>query len=460
MPGGWIVLGIRAALACAASLAGALAPAAAARGFEGVDDPALRTQVTRLANGLTVLSLEDHTTPSVTFQVWVRVGSGDESRYTGLAHLFEHMMFRGTKRLGSEAHERLIEERGGRVNAFTSLDVTVYFADVTAEHLPLVIDLEAERLANLDISEASLASEREVVLEERRLRTEDSPEGRAYEALRALTFRAHPYRVPPIGWRSDVEAATVEVCREFFHTYYAPSNLVIAVAGDFDAAETLARIERAFGRLEAVDAIPRNPTREPEQRGERREVIHFDVKAPLVAAAWHAPASGHPDAAALDAASEILSGGRSSRLYRRLVYEGQQALAVQTGYDEMQRAGVFEAFASVRPDARVARVEAELLEEIARLREDGVSPAELEKAKRNLEVSLLSGLGTSHALAFHVASDFVVLGRIRPLAERLEAIRGIGVEDVRRVARTWLRDDARSIVHVIPPPAAAAGSAR
>jgi zinc protease len=201
-----------------------------------------------------------------------------------------------------------------------------------------------------------------------------------------------------------------------------------------------------------VSAIPRNPTGEPEQRGERREVIHFDVKAPLVAVAWHAPASGHPDASALDAASEILSGGRSSRLYRRLVYDGQQALAVQAGYDEMARAGVFEAFASVRPDARAARVEALLLEEIARLRDDLVSPAELEKAKRNLEVSLLGGLGTSHALAFHVAGDWVLLGRIRPLAERIEAIRGVGAEDVRRVARTWLRDDARSVVHVIPPP--------
>ena len=456
MQGGWLRRWRSAACAFVASLAFV----AAARAFEGVDDPALRTRVTRLENGLTILSLADHTTPSVTFQVWVRVGSGDESRYTGLAHLFEHMMFRGTRRLGSEAHERLIEERGGRVNAFTSLDVTVYFEDVTAEHLPLVIELEAERLAHLDISRESLASERQVVLEERRLRTEDSPEGRAYEALRALTFRAHPYRVPPIGWRSDVEAATVEVCREFFHTYYAPNNLVIAVAGDFDEADALARIERAFGSLEPVSAIPRNPTREPEQRGERREVIHFDVKAPILAAAWHAPASGHPDSEALDAASEILSGGRSSRLYRRLVYEDQQALGVQTGYDEMERAGVFEAFASVRPDAKVARVESLLFEEIARLRDSLVSPAELEKAKRGLEVRLLAGLGTSHALAFHVASDFVLLGRVRPLAERLEAIRAVGADDVQRVARTWLRDDGRSIVQVIPPRSPAAGSAR
>ncbi len=430
------------------------------RAFEGVDDPALRTRVTQLSNGLTVLSLEDHTTPSVSFQIWVRVGSADESRYTGLAHLFEHMMFRGTKRLGSEAHERLIEERGGRVNAFTSLDVTVYFEDVTAEHLPLVIELEAERIAHLDISEASLASEREVVLEERRLRTEDSPEGRAFEALRALTFQAHPYRRPTVGWRSDVEAATVEVCRDFFDTYYAPNNLVLVVAGDFDAGETLPRLERAFGALEPVAVIPRNPTREPEQRGERREVLHFDAKAPILAAAWHAPGVGHPDASALDAASEILSGGRSSRLYRRLVYADQQALGVQTGYDEMQQAGLFEAFVSVRPDAKIQRAEGLLLQEIARLRDGPPSPPELEKAKRGLEVSLLGGLGTSHALAFHVASDFVTLGRIRPLAERLEAIRKVSAEDVQRVARAYLRDDGRSIVYLVPPADGAAEAAR
>jgi zinc protease len=443
--------GFRRARVAACAFVAALGLDAAAHAFEGVADPALRTRVTRLENGLTVLSLEDHTTPAVTLQIWVRVGSGDEARYTGLAHLFEHMMFRGTRSLGSEAHERLIEERGGRVNAFTSMDVTVYFEDLAAEHLPLAIELEAERLAHLDISEASLDGEREVVLEERRLRTEDDPEGRAYESLRALTFQAHPYRVPTIGWRSDVEAATVEVCRDFFHTFYAPNNLVIVVAGDFDEADTLARIERAFGSLEPVDPIPRNPTREPVQRGERREVVHFDVKAPILAAAWHAPASGHADAPALDAASEILSGGRSSRLYRRLVYDSQQALAVETGYAEMRAAGVFEAFASVRPDAEIERVEASLFEEIARLRDGLASPSEIEKAKRNLEVSLLGGLDTSHALAFHVASDFVLLGRIRPLAERLETIRAIRAEDVQRVVRTWLRDDGRSVVHVIPP---------
>jgi zinc protease len=430
--------------ACAAGALLAMAPLGAVAAAQDVQDPALRTRTTVLPNGLTVLTLEDHSTPVVSFQVWVKVGSRDETSYTGLAHLFEHMMFRGTDRLDAEDHERLIESRGGRINAFTSRDVTVYFDDVASEHLPLVIELEAERLAHLDIGEASLASEREVVLEERRLRTEDSPQGRAYEALFALSFTAHPYRHPVIGWRSDVEAVGVEECRQFFDTYYAPNNLLIAVVGDFDEADTLARIERAFGGLRAAPSIPRDPTKEPEQRGERRAVVEL-------AAAWHAPASGHEDADALDVASEILSSGRSSRLYRGLVYESQVALAAQGAYYEMRDAGIFYAFVSVRPDASIDDAERLLLEEIARLRSEPVTEAELDKAKRGLEVGLLDGLDRSHALAMRIARETVTLGRIRSLEERLEAIRGVTVADVQRVALRYLRDDRRSVVRVVAP---------
>jgi len=280
----------------------------------GSDDPAMRTQIATLANGLTVLLLPDPSTPGVSFQVFVRVGSKDETRYTGLAHLFEHMMFRGTDRLPPESHERLIEARGGRVNAYTTSDMTVYFEDVAPDSLPLVIALEGERLRNLNITEETLTSEKQVVLEERRMRTEDDPQGRIFEAMLALAFQAHPYRVPTIGWRSDIEAVPLEETRAFFHTYYAPNNLVVAVAGNFDPADALARIERELGSLEAAPVIPRNPTREPPQRGERRATVHFDTRSPVFAAVWHAPKIGSADAEALDVASLVLSGGRSSRL--------------------------------------------------------------------------------------------------------------------------------------------------
>src|SRR5262249_23774098 len=195
--------------------------------------PAARAVQTRLDNGLVVLTLEDHATPVVSFQMWVEVGSRDEARYTGLAHLFEHMMFKGSDHIAPEEHARLIQARGGRVNAYPTQDYTVYHGGGSRESLPLVIDLEAERVAHLKIDQATLDSERQVVLEERRMRTDDQPEGRALEALLALSFVAHPYRWPVIGWRSDVERATVEVCRSFFAHYYRPNNIAIPVVGGF-----------------------------------------------------------------------------------------------------------------------------------------------------------------------------------------------------------------------------------
>jgi len=416
-----------------------------------IDDPVLRTRQTVLANGLTLVTLEDHATPVVSFQMWVRVGSRDETRVTGLAHLFEHMMFKGSEHVAPEQHARIIQARGGRTNAYTTNDVTVYTTDVTSETLPLVIALEAERIANLDISEETLTSEREVVLEERRMRTEDRPGGRAFEALFALTFQAHPYRTPVIGWRSDIEKTTVENCREFFSTYYVPNNIVIVIVGDFDSERALDQVRQAFGALAPAPEIPRNPTREPRQRGARSAQVHFDLRGPVFAAAWHAPPAGHPDADALDVASEILSGGQSSRVYRRLIYEEQVALSAHGGYSEMADAGIFLAFAGVRPDIGVERVEELFLEEIARLREAPVTAEELDKAKRQIEVMMLRELTTNKALANRIGYDVTILGRIRPLEDHFAALRAVTVADVQRVAQTYLIDEGTSIVHVVPP---------
>jgi len=416
-----------------------------------LQDPALGTHVEQLDNGLTILALPDPSTPVVSFQVWVKAGSRDESRYTGIAHLFEHMMFKGSKNLGPEEHARYVEERGGRINAFTSKDVTVYFEDVTPENLPLIIDLEAERFGNLTVTEKVLSSEREVVLEERRMRTEDNPQGRAFEALLATAFMAHPYRWPVIGWRSDVEQVPVQACQAFFDAYYAPNNLVVSVAGNFELEPTLARIRATFGRMEPAPVIPRNPTREPEQRGERRSVVHFDVRAPVLAAAWPAPPSGHPDGPALDVANQILASGRSSRLYRRLVYQDQIALSASSSWWELKDLGLLYAFAMVRPGGSIDRVEATLFEEIDRMAREPVRPAELEKAKRQLEVSLIGGLETVHSLASRVARDWTILGRIRPLSEILDGIEAVRLEDVQRVVAQYFQPEKRTVIRLIPP---------
>jgi len=439
--GGWI----GATMACVGLLR-----AAAALASPTIDDSALRTRETVLENGLKIFTLEDHTTPVVAVQVWVRVGSSDEARVTGLAHLFEHMMFKGSKNIPPEKHGQLIQSRGGRTNAYTTSDTTVYTTEIPAEALPLVIALEAERLANLDISEETLASEREVVLEERRMRTEDQPGGRAREALYALTFQALPYRWPVIGWRSDIENATIEDCRRFFATFYVPNNISIVIVGDFDADAAIEQIRESFGSLVPAAEIPRYATREPQQTGVRRSDVEFDLRGPVLAMAWHAPPAGHPDAEALDVASEILSGGRSSRVYRRLVYDDQIALSANSAYSEFAMAGIFGAYASVRPGASIDRVEAVFEEEIARLRDEPVSAEELDKAKRQIEVAMIHELTKNEDIAGRIGYDVTILGKIRPLEDQLAAIWAVDADDVQRVARTYLSDSGRNVVHVVP----------
>jgi zinc protease len=231
------------------------------------------------------------------------------------------------------------------------------------------------------------------------------------------------------------------------------------VAGDFDSEEVLQLLRRELGGLRQARHIERNPTEEPKQLGERRATVYFEVAGPIVAMAWHAPATGHEDAEALDVASEILSSGRTSRLYRALVYDEPIALGAAGGYWELARAGLFFAWAQVRPDADADTAEARLAREIERLRGEPVSEAELAKAKRALEVGLIAGQGSSNALASRIAEDWVAFGRIRPLEERLAAIRAVQVADVQRVAKTWLVPEGRTVVQLLPPPAPAEGAA-
>ena len=443
----------QAAIGILAALLSATPSSADASAAPVLKDPVDALSSSVLDNGLKVHLLEDHHTPVVAFQVWVNAGSADESFYTGIAHLFEHMMFKGSKNVGEEIHAQLITERGGMINAYTSRDVTVFHEDVTRESLPLVIDLEAERFANLVVSTEILNAEREVVLEERRLRTEDSPDGLAFEALAALAWQAHPYRWPTIGWRSNVEHVGVEECRAFFDTYYAANNLSVVIVGDFDSATTLARIRRSFGKIEPVPEIPRNTTAVEEQRGERRQEIFFDLNTPILMAGWHTPATGHPDGEALDVASMILSEGRTSRLYRSLVYEKEKALYAVGGYMELNRAGLFYAQAAGRPGVPLAEVEALFMAEIDAVANQGVSEEEVARARQQMEVSLIDGLATGHALADRIGREMIAYGRVRPLDERVRAIRAVTAADVQRVVKTYLRPESRSVVHVIPPPA-------
>jgi predicted Zn-dependent peptidase len=437
---------LAAALLAASALAESQPPA-------GTDDPAQRTRITKLANGLTLLTLEDHATPVVSLQVWVKVGSGDESRFTGIAHLFEHMMFLGSKnlsKLGPEAFTRLVEERGGRINAYTSRDVTVYFENFAPEHLPLMIALEGERFANLEVTDEALVAERQVVKEERRVRTENDPQGLAFEALMALTYQAHPYRIPTVGWMSDLDRVSAADCRAFFDTYYAANNLVISIAGDFDEREAIALVEKHFGGLRTAAVIPRNPQQEPPQDGERRAVVHFPVEAQILFVGWPAPETGHADSDALDVAANVLANGRTSRLYRALVHDAPLALDPSGFYWELHRAGLFLAGATLRPGVAMERAERALLAEVARLAEQGPTAEEVARGKRALEVALIRGQGSAHALASRVAQDMVAYGRIETVEEKLAAIARVSAADVQRVVRSYLAPSRRNVVQVFP----------
>src|SRR2546422_5079437 len=309
-------------------LSAALKPAGAAEAAP----PAFDVTEATLDNGLRVLVLEDHRSPVVSVQVWYRVGSRNERPgATGIAHFLEHMMFKGTPTHGRGQFARIVEQNGGQDNAFTSQDVTSYFVNIAADKLDLVIELEADRMHNLLLDPKEIDSERQVVIEERRTRTEDDPGGFLGEEVASIAFKAHPYGSPIIGWQEDIARITPEEIRAFYRTYYVPNNAMVVAVGDFRAGEVLERIKRRFGGIPRGAAPPPVLTVEPPPNGERRVVVRKQAELPIVYLAYHVPNQRSNDAAPLEVLSTILSGGRASRLYRHLVYE--RRLALEAGGD-------------------------------------------------------------------------------------------------------------------------------
>jgi zinc protease len=404
-----------------------------------------------LGNGLRVLLLEDHRSPVVAFQVWYRVGSRNEARgRTGLAHFLEHMMFKGTPAHGPRQFSRLVERNGGRDNAFTSQDVTAYYVDIAADRLPLVIDLEADRMQHLLLEPGDVASEREVVLEERRMRTDDDPGGFLSEQVTALAFTAHPYGQPVIGWAEDVARITPEAMRAFYGTYYVPNNALVVAVGDFRAMEVLARITQRFG------GIPRGPDPppvlavEPPQGGARRVVVKRQAELPIVYLAYHVPSGIEGDAAALEVLSTVLSGGRASRLYRGLVSEGQIALDAGGDYTAfMLDPYLFWFWATPLPGQKPETVEAALLAQMERLRADPVQDEELQRAKNQIEADLVFARDSVHRRANQLA-HFELLGGYALDAPFLDRIRAVTAADLSGVVRTYFPSDRKNVGILLP----------
>src|SRR5882724_11378720 len=430
-----------ASLLIVAALAGsALAPAAApARA-------AATVVAATLDNGLRVLLLEDHRSPIVTVQTWYRVGSRNEARgATGIAHFLEHLMFRGTAANGPGVFARLVERNGGQDNAFTSQDVTSYYVNIAADRLDLVLGLEADRMHNLALDPTIITSEREVVIEERRTRTEDDPGGALGEEVSATAFRAHPYGQPIIGWMADIRRITPEEIRAVYRTYYVPNNALLVVVGDFKADEALAKIRTAYGAIPRGAAPPPVLAVEPVQNGERRVTVQRPAELPIVYVGYPVPNQTSADAPALEVLSVVLSGGRSSRLYRHLIHERQLALEAGGDYSYFSLdPNLFWFYATPLPGQTPETLEKELLGEMTRLKKEPVGDEELKRAKNQIEAGFVFQDDSVHKRATLLAR-FELIGGFALKDQYLDKIRAVTAADLQRVAQRYFTADKKNV---------------
>ena len=404
-----------------------------------------------LSNGLRVRILPERQVPAVSYYTFFRVGSRNERPgTTGISHLFEHMMFNGSERFGPKEFDRVLEAHGGASNAYTSNDLTAYHDDFASEALPVVVDLESDRMRALRITDDGLAQERSVVMEERSLRTDNSHFGLMEEQLESLVFQAHPYRWPVIGWMDDIARISRADCLEFFTTYYAPGNAAIYVCGDVDPDDLLARIDTAYGAIPAGPPVPPPVGREPVQRGERRAAIRHPAHAAAMLAGFRGPAAAEPDAAVLDLLQTCLASGEGSRLRRRLVTELEVAVSVGVGWTWRADPGVFVLSMDLAPGASPRKAELALWAEIDRIAARGVTDREMARARALLRSGVLHELSTRNGIAHAMGQAEGLLGDWREAGRALERYAAVTAADVRRAAREWLDPVKRNVVWLEP----------
>ena len=404
-----------------------------------------------LDNGLAAILVRDASAPLCAFQTWFRVGSRHErAGKTGMAHLFEHLMFNQTEHLAPGEFDRRMESLGADTNAATWVDWTYYRENVPRQHLGEVMALESERMAHLVVHDPQVKSEIEVVANERRLRVDDDVEGFLVEQLFKLAFTTHPYHWPTIGWMEDILAFTTDDARAFYRTFYAPNNATLVVVGDFIEAEAEAMIEQHYNAL-LPSVIPVEERRvEPEQTEPRRAVWKKPVTGERLLIGWRGPALGDDDHAAIEVAVDLLAGGQSSRLHRRLVIETEAASTVQVHAPEFRDPGLIEAQVALQRGRRAEEAERLIAEEIERLASEVERGAELEKAKHRLEARLWHSLrpqeGKAEALG-HYETTVGDYRRLFTVAPRVQAVTG---DDVRRVVGRYLSPARATTVVAVP----------
>ena len=430
---------------CVAALT--LAPVDAA-----VRPPRLQYELMKLPNGLTVVLSPDDSTPIVHVELWYHVGSKDEKPgRTGFAHLFEHMMFKGSKNVEPEEHASMLAGIGGQSNAYTNDDATVFWQTLPSQFLPLALWMEADRMATLRIDEATFKAEREVVKEERRLRVDNQPFGRLSEILYDTFYTISPYKHTTIGSMKDLDAASVEDVRDFHKSFYIPSNATVAIVGDFDMAQAKELVTKYFGRVPKSDrVIPREYPREKPSTRERRITVNENWPLPAVIVAYPITFDGHPDSYPLHLTSKILSDGDSSRIYKSLVYEKQIALSAFGGGNIIEEPNLFFAVGLVAPGNTHEEVEKALIAEFDKLRTEPIAERELQRAKNQFFRDYIVDRETIRGKASQLAHAVVIHDDVTTADGEVEIFTNMKVSDLQRVAQTYFTPESRLVLKILP----------
>ncbi|MBT0959676.1 M16 family metallopeptidase [Denitromonas iodatirespirans] len=429
-----------------------------------VSAPAVRANPfeTRLDNGMRVVVKEDRRAPSVVHMVWYDAGAMDEVAGTsGVAHVLEHMMFKGTTKVGPGEFNKIVAGVGGRDNAFTSYDYTAYFQQVPADQLGRMMALEADRMHNLKLSDEAFAKEIEVIKEERRLRTEDKPRALVHEELMATAFHTHPYQRPVIGWMTDLDRMTAEDARRWYRSWYAPNNATLVVVGDVDHQTVFRQAAETYGAVPAAELPARPVVEEPPQRGMRRSVVKAPAELPYVALAWPTPTLRDPaegkDVYALQVLAAVLDGYDGARLSRTLVRDKRIAQSAGAGYDGLARGpSLFYLDGAPAPGKTLAEVEAALRDEIQRIQTEGVDAQELARVKTQAVASRVYQRDSLMGQAMEIGSLAAVGLSWKDEAALLEGIRQVSAEDVKSVAQRYFSEDKLTVVSLDPLPLPAA----
>ncbi|MGA2955229.1 MAG: pitrilysin family protein [Thermodesulfobacteriota bacterium] len=408
----------------------------------------------RLSNGLRILIGEVHALPMITYQVHFAAGSRYERPgITGITHLFEHMMFKGTHQVGPEEFSRIIQANGGTLNAFTTTDNTSYYENLPEDRLELAARLEADRLENLRLTRENLETEREVVRSERKLRSVNSPFGLLIEQLYALAYEQHPYRWPVVGWDYDLKNLTLEDCREYYRTHYAPNNAVVTIVGDIQTDEAFKTVEKYYGHIPSQPQPPLTITPEKLQRGEKRAVFKKVSQVAAFFAAFHVPGISHPDLIPLQILCVALSVGRSSRFFEKFEKPGKAVEAqAEVGYPPFlsMDPGLLQIYAIAAPSIPVDTLEKEVWEEVENLRQQLLSGEEMEKIKKQARAYFLQGLQTLFFKGLLAGLYQVRAGDFRLIYTLMDRYETVTAEEVIRVAQKYLRPENRTVIILQP----------